>query len=117
MQICIRRRTIREKLGNDLFESGYSQVTSLNWHDGHLFRDGCMNQMDLEEILDEWENMGFELVEIIDGEKHWKDVCVVNSGYGPSYPCQWIAYDKEKNIVWLKAKAAGDIIGPSDENG
>lgn len=45
--------------------------------------------------------------------KHWKDLCVVNSGRGSSYPCEWIVYNPEKNIVWLKGREPGAVIGPA----
>jgi hypothetical protein len=78
---------IRGRLGNEAFDRQHSIITDTSWHDGHLFRDGCMNEYDLETMLDEWESKGFELLTVIGGEKHWKDLCVVNSGYGPSYRC------------------------------
>ena len=52
----------------------------------------------------------------IKDQKYWKDVCVVNSTHGPSFPCDWIEYDKSKNIVWLKETEAGDAIGPVGRN-
>ncbi len=105
---------IREKLGEEAFQSRFSRITSVTWHDGYLYRDGCMNAWELEDMLDEWEDMGFELLAVIDGVKHWKDLCVVNSGHGPSYPCEWIDYDHEKNIVWLKGVDPGAAVGPAD---
>jgi len=104
---------IRKKLGNEIFETRFATITSVNWNDGHLFREGCMNPWDLEETLDEWESMGFELLTMIDGKKHWKDLCVVNSGKGPSYPCEWIEYDPVQNIVWLKGREPGVAEGPA----
>jgi len=104
---------IRERLGDDVFRSRFSQMTSINWHDGYLYREGCMNDWDLEEILDEWKSMGFELLTMIDGVKYWKDLCVVNSGHGPSHACEWIEYDHEQNIVWLKGVEPGAAVGPS----
>ena len=107
---------IRAKLGDEAFESQFSIITDTNWHDGFLFRDGCMNEYDLKAILDEWQSRGFELLTMIDGAKHWKDLCVVNSRHGPSYPCEWIEYDREKNIVWLKGHEPGVAIGPVGRN-
>ena len=111
--VIVPVRNIREKLGDDVFESEFSTITEVCWHDGLLFRDGCMNEYNLKDMLDEWESRGFELLTIIDGKKHWKDLCVVNSWYGPSYPCEWIAYDPEKNIVWLKDHQPGAAVGPA----
>ena len=47
---------------------------------------------------------GLELFTYVDGEKHWQDICVVNSRHGPSFPSDWIEYDPELNIVWLKGQ-------------
>ena len=103
---------IREKLGDEAYENRYSIITEITWHDDYLYRDGCMNAYDLGYMLNEWEEKGFDLITLINGEKYWKDVCIVNSGHGPSYPCEWIEYDAEKNIVWLKGQEPGEIIGP-----
>ncbi len=59
-----------------------------------------MDSYTLNDELDNGEAMGLNLIEIIDGKKHLNDLCVVNSGYGPSYPCSWFIYDKSQNIVW-----------------
>ena len=74
---------------------------------------GLMDINALKDMLDEWESKEFELLTMVDGKKHWKDLCVVNSWYGPSYPCEWIEYDPEKNIVWLKGHDPGAAIGPA----
>jgi hypothetical protein len=110
--VIVPVRKIREKLGDDVFEKEFSILTDVRWHDGLLFRDGCMDEISLRDMLDEWEARGFELLTMIDGQKHWKDVCVVNSGCGPSYRCDWIEYDSEKNIVWLKGHDPGPAVGP-----
>jgi hypothetical protein len=113
ISVIVPMNKIREKLGEDACESQFAMVTDITWQDGHLFRDGCMNPLDLEDMLDEWEGRGFELLTVIDGQKHWKDVCVVYSGRGPSYPCAWIEYDPNENIVWLKGQDPGDAVGPA----
>ena len=105
---------IRKRLGDDEFERCYSGGIDTLWCDGYLFREGCMNELDLDDMLKDWKDQGFELTETIDGQKHWKDVCVAYSHHGPSYSCNWLSYDKEKNIVWLKGHDPGKIIGPSD---
>ena len=112
--VIVPVKRIREKLGDEAFESRFSMITDTTWQDGHLFRDGCMSPYDLEVMLDEWENGGFELLTIVEGERHWKDLCVVNSRHGPSYPCEWIEYDPKKNIVWLKGHEPGVSVGPLD---
>jgi hypothetical protein len=69
-----------------------------------------MNELDLKDILAVWEADGFELFEIVNGEKKWKDVCVCYSGHGPSYPCEWIEYDEALNIVWLRGTDPGPVV-------
>ena len=108
--------SIRDKLGNEAFETQFSTVTETTWHDGLLFRDGCMDHYVLKDMLDEWQSWGFEPLTTIGGAKHWKDLCVVNSHYGPSYPCEWIEYDRDKNIVWLKGHEPGVSVGPVGRN-
>ena len=105
---------IRSKLGDSIFEAEFSTITDWAWHDNYLYREGCMNEYDLEDLLARWEERGFKLFEIIDGKKHWQDICVVNSGFGPSYPCQWLDYDQNKNIAWLKGHDSESIVGPTD---
>jgi len=104
--------SIKQKLGDAVYEKRYSLITDWCWHDDYLYRDGCMDALALNEMLTEWEGKGFQLMNIINGRKYWHEVCVVNSDYGPSYPCDWLEYDNDKNIVWLKGTAPGEIIGP-----
>ena len=111
--VIVPVRLIRERLGDAVFERRFASATEITWQDGHLFRDGCMNHYDLKAMLDEWEARGFELLTEQDGQKEWRDLCVVNSHYGPSYPCPWIEYDAERNIVWLKGQEPGPVVGPS----
>ena len=102
---------IIEKLGRQVFEDRFNARFPFMWNDGRLYREGCMNEMDLREDLEKWVSDGFELFEIIDGQKYWKDVCVVYSGHGPSYPCNWIEYSREQNIAWLKGTEPGEAVG------
>jgi len=110
--VIVPVKSIREKLGSDIFKDKFDIIMDIMWHDGHLFREGCMNHSDLQDILDYWKSQSFELLTLVNGQKHWKDVCVVNSGYGPSYPCDWIEYDRDRNIVWLKGQEPGTVVGP-----
>ncbi len=72
-----------------------------------------MDHYSLKDALDGWEERGLKLIQMIDGRKHWKDLCVVNSGFGPSYPCSWIVYDKTQNIIWKAGSEPGIVIGPN----
>ena len=107
---------IKEKLGDKVFKDKYSMNTDTTWNDGLLWRDGCMDDSVLSDLLDGWEELGFELIEVIDSQKYWKDVCVVNSNFGPSHPCNWIEYNKETNTVWYKGVDPGIPVGPEGRN-
>lgn len=72
-----------------------------------------MDEHVLSDMLDDWEKKGFQITETVDGKKHWKDVCVVYSSHGPSIPCDWIKYDKRKNVAWHKGHEPGDAVGPA----
>lgn len=111
--IIVPIQTIDEKLGQGTFARRFRGITEVSWHDAWLFREGCMNSWDLEEMLDAWERRGFDLITTVQGQEHWKDLCVAHSGHGPSYPCPWLAYDPQRNIVWLQGHEPGVTVGPS----
>ncbi|MBK8525432.1 MAG: hypothetical protein IPL58_16195, partial [Betaproteobacteria bacterium] len=52
------------------------------WHDDHLFRDGAMNPGDIESLVEEWIELGFEPIVERDGHRIWKDCCVAESMFG-----------------------------------
>ncbi len=68
------------------------------WHDEYLFRDGAMNQMDMQFIIDEWEKLGLKGIVKSGGKKKWKDFCVVTFD-GPTLPCDWIIFNRPTNSV------------------
>ena len=88
------------------------------WYDEHLFRDGAMNPMDIESLVEEWTSMGFECMGEKDGKKYWQDVCVFEEMLGgPTLECDWLLVDKKTRAVYLIGTAPGEIIYPnrSDE--
>jgi len=85
------------------------------WHDEHLFRDGAMNPRDIQILVEEWIDLGFEAFVDIDGQKHWKDCCVVEHMFGgPTLPCDWIEFDP-KGFAWQKGVEPGEVIGPQED--
>ena len=47
-----------------------------------------------------------------DGEKKWKDICVIESHQDrPTMPCDWLEVDQANNCVFLKRRPKGRIIG------
>lgn len=66
------------------------------WHDEFLFRDGAMNSIDIQLLVNQWEKLGLKGIIKIDGKKKWKDFCIVQSIMGgPTLPCDWIDFDPE----------------------
>ena len=58
------------------------------WFDKHLLRDGAMNPSDIESLIQEWTDFGIQPMEDINGERVWKDCCVVESMLGgATLPC------------------------------
>lgn len=70
-------------------------------HDDFLFRDGAMNPMDIQHMIEKWEKLGLKGIEENDGVKKWKDFCVVQSlRGGPTLACDWIGFDQETRSVY-----------------
>lgn len=82
------------------------------WYDDYLFRDGAMNPMDIQSLVEEWSEMGFEPFEEVDGEKHWKDFCVVESLLGgATLSCEWLAIGENGRSAYYKGTYAGELKG------
>jgi hypothetical protein len=82
------------------------------WHDDHLFREGAMNPMDSGKLVKHWEDLGFQTIETVDGNRIWKDICVVSMLDGLTLPCKWIDFDDEQYYAYLKGQTPGKVIGP-----
>ncbi len=81
------------------------------WHDEHLLRDGAMSPQGISALVEEWEAMGFEAHEVVDGERRFKDFCVFEGMFGgPTLPCPWIA-DDGHGSVWLAGTEPGTPAG------
>ena len=71
--------------------------------DNFIFRDGAMNPMDIQNLVNKWEGMGVKGIAEINGQKQWVDFCVVEGMFGgPTLPCDWLEYDNDNNCVYLK---------------
>lgn len=73
------------------------------WYDAYLFRDGAMNPMDAESLVENWRMLGFNTYREVDGEPvEWLDVCITESLYHrTTLPCKWIEFDEEIGAVSL----------------
>lgn len=68
------------------------------WVDDYLYSEGSMNPMDNEAIIKFWESKGLTSIEIVNGEKHWKDLCLVEfPSLKTNIPCDWIELFEERD--------------------
>jgi hypothetical protein len=82
------------------------------WNDEFLFRDGAMNWLDIQFLIEKWEKLGLKGTVKTTGQMKWKDFCVVESlRGGPSLPCDWLGFDPETRSAFYKDRPEGEIIG------
>ena len=87
------------------------------WYDEYLFRDGAMNPMDIESLVNEWQRLGFNThKENEDGMPiEWLDVCVCESLLGgPTLKCEWLEVDTDTRTARLKDHAHERFVGSDD---
>lgn len=83
------------------------------WYDEYLFRDGAMNPQDIEALVAYWQDIGLEPFTEVDGDKAWKDFCVVEGMFGgPTLPCDWIQISQDGHSAYLTGTDPGEIAGP-----
>jgi len=87
------------------------------WFDNYIVRDGAMNPMDIEYLVKQWEKFG--LVGIIEenGNKQWKDLCVVDFLTGCTLPCKWLIHkgdfvyhEKDESQIKINRDNVSDTI-------
>ena len=96
-------------------------VGDILWFDNFLLRDGAMDEVSIEHIIEFWAEQGFEPKKIINGKEHWNDLCVVDSIDGPTLPCEWLnveyATNKQKipivSYVAYCDDISTDVVGPN----
>ena len=92
----VRRSTIEEKYPGGWDQCLIDHASSLGtrvWYDEYLFRDGAMNPIDMENLVNAWRDIGFQSV-LINGEKKWLDCCVIDERFDTlSLSCDWIEID------------------------
>lgn len=80
------------------------------WFDEHLLRDGAMNPRDIELLIQEWTELGFEPFEERDGQRAWKDCCVVEGMFGgATMPCDWLVVTEDGYSAYLKGTEPGEV--------
>ena len=110
----VRRSTIEDKYPGGWDQCLIDHASSLGtrvWYDEHLFRDGAMNPIDMENLVNAWRDIGFQAV-LINGEKKWLDCCVIDENFETlSLSCDWIEIDIAGEYVFLKDEDPSEIVG------
>jgi hypothetical protein len=78
-----------------------ASVTDRPTYDEHLFKDSAMSPHDMEQLVRDWEKLGFVGIVEENGEQIWKEMCVVDELFGPTLRCDWIKYDRKTRTVSL----------------
>ena len=82
------------------------------WFDEHLLRDGAMNPADIESLLEEWTQLGFEPTGERGGQRFWQDCCVTESLFGgATLPCDWLEIAGDGCSAFLKGTDPGEVAG------
>ena len=86
------------------------------WYDDYLFRDGSMNRMDMERLVNNWSELGFNTHREEDGKNvEWIDVCVYERlAGGATRHCNWISYDRNLRAAYLTGTDVGKVFGRND---
>lgn len=71
------------------------------WHDDFLLRDGAMNPMDMQRLVEEWEAMGFTATKEENGRKKWVDFCVHDMLGGVTLDCEWIVPAGRRTVAHI----------------
>lgn len=100
INFIVPRKVIEEK-----YPGGWDKCLSDNrkligksvWYDDHLFRDGAMNHMDMEALIETWRQKGFNILETNEGQPvRFLDACVAEALRGGAIlPCDWIEIDDD----------------------
>ena len=114
INFIVRSATIEEKYPGGWDQCLIDHASSLGsrvWFDEHLFRDGAMNPIDMENMVNAWRDFGFQVV-LINGEKKWLDCCVIDENFETlSLPCDWIELNILGEYAFLKNEEPGEIRG------
>lgn len=70
--------------------------------DGEILRTSFSNSTDVECMIEDWKRRGLKPTRKQKGQICWQDLCVVDLFCGPTLPCDWLEYDREKCTAKLK---------------
>ena len=66
-----------------------------------------------ELIVKYFESQGLTTLKMIEDKEYFEDLCVVELLFGgPTRPCEWLEFDSQEKIVWLKGTDKGEMAVP-----
>ena len=113
LNVLVKREAIEKKCHGGWKAFISNSFITAEWYDDYLFRAGAMNPMDIERIIDRLKADGLNPTKLIDGAEHWYDICVFDSMFGPTLPCEWI--DMEYHAKGCLSVNAIRMIGDTSE--
>lgn len=72
------------------------------WHDDYLFRNGAMNSLDMEQMVERWEKLGFDMTKEIEGKTKWADFCIYEGFFGSAYECDWLVEAQDGAVAHVR---------------
>jgi len=116
INFIVPRKTIEEKYPggwDKCLKDHKGLIGGRVWYDNYLFRDGAMNPMDIESLIDEWTELGFQTHAGGDNPSKWIDVCVVDTFGGLTLPCDWITV-QDLSAAIKGESANSEVVGRND---
>jgi len=92
--------------GKFLIDQGFQGTNQRGrfWHDDYLYRNGAMNPIDMQSLVERWEQRGFVGLQDFDGKKIWTDFCVYEGFWPMEYECPWLV-----QVDWDHVRHIHDI--------
>ena len=113
INVIIPIKVIEKKLNVDFDDFFKSYDRGIKYHDKHLFSTGAMSPDHTEEIVNYFESQGLTLLKKVNNKEYFEDLCIVELLFGgPTRPCDWLEFDAQKKIVWLKGTDKGEMAVP-----
>lgn len=107
----LKRVLTEEELQRALAEKKYKTIVRF---DDYLYCESTMSPHDNEVIVKYWESKGLAPIELVNGEEHWKDLCLVATPDSqPTAPCEWVeifSVDGYNSYINLKGKPRDCLV-------
>tara|TARA_Y100001970_G_C13913624_1_gene689781 strand:- start:111 stop:500 length:390 start_codon:yes stop_codon:yes gene_type:complete len=113
INVVIPINVIEKKLDLDFDDFFEKYNKGIKYHDDHLFSTGAMSPDHTESIVKYFESQGLTVLKTIENKEYFEDLCIVELLFGgPTRPCEWLEFDAQEKIVWLKGTDKGEMAVP-----